>query len=155
MFVKGDRAMKKDINEIDKVLHLDCRMKKNKIKLQLALREWLPPFKKFEKGKVIPLEDIEKVHSILTMKYCISMQWITSVRDEKNNAAYWSVCIREDDSYKFLGTVTAATLYELLAKAVLYMYGCINGMNTGGKFGTDTRVPIIERAVKESAKDDD
>lgn len=101
----------------EQILCMDCRKESNRIKLQKALH-MIPQFKK-EKGDV-PISLFEKMMYVVTTKYAVTVQWISYILQE--DQIYWSVSIRNDVDYSYMQTITAVTIYELLAKVSIYLY---------------------------------
>lgn len=101
----------------EQILCMDCRKESNRAKLQKALH-MIPQFKK-EKGDV-PISLFEKMMYVVTTKYAVTVQWISYILQE--DQVYWSVSIRNDVDYSYMETITAVTIYELLAKVSIFLY---------------------------------
>lgn len=130
---------------IEKALYVDYRKKENKEMLQKVLHE-IPQYKKCVGD--VPQELFEKMINIITGKYAITIQWISHVKG--NDIVYWSSSIREDVLYEYRGTITAATMYELLAKIAL----CLFAMTKGYKGGLTTREKLALEKEREKQKHD-
>lgn len=106
--------------DIEELLVLDTRKEEDMYKVQYFLKK-LKPFRKYENAeKDIPIEKLEKMIEMLSRKYSISIQYITPsiLKDEM---LWWSASIRKDTNFEWLGTIYGCNIYEIFAKAVLFM----------------------------------
>ena len=107
------------------LLNLDCREEKSKRIIQKALKI-IKPLAKYSDEQIIPLEKIEKAINIMTNKYAMCIQWITPSKCEEKYMLY-SLSIKNDDDYSWVGTVYGVTIYEVFAKCAILMYATIKG----------------------------
>lgn len=103
---------------ISEVMNLDYRIKKNKIKIQKALRK-LPPLMKFPEGKMIELIDIENALSYMFSKYDFTIQWISCNSTPEDDLKY---TISLKTGLEYIDTIYAIEIYELFAKASILIY---------------------------------
>lgn len=128
---------------LEKITYLDCRKRENVIAIQKALRQ-IKPLAKYPTGKMIPLDKVEHIITVLTSKYCICTQWLHHTVDYKTKSVYWSASIKTDHDHKHLGSINGATIYETIAKTAILMYATTRGTSYKG---SDINIP--ERHVWE------
>ena len=93
--------------------------------IQGVLRKIKPLSKYEDMEEDIPLELVEKVIHTIVSKYHVRIQWITHESRLNIPEVYWSVSIKTDDTHKWLGSIQAATMYELLAKTAIKLYSLV------------------------------
>lgn len=134
--------------QIKKIMYLDYKPEQNKVKLQKILHN-IPQFKK-RKGNV-PIEKFEKLIQVITGKYAVTLQWISFTNNTGADDLYWSCSIKEDVKHKYIVTITAICMYELLAKVSIYLYAMLKGWINNGLV---TREDLEIAKLKESEKYD-
>lgn len=102
------------------VINLDCREEENWGILQKYLKK-IKPLSKYKDIEDVPIYKIEKVITILLKKYNIRIRDI--VPDVwSGDIPIWRCAIIYDKTLRQLVTVYGLSLYEVLAKAAIYMY---------------------------------
>lgn len=113
----------------EQILLLDCRKEGNKEKLNKCLQKVI----KQNKEGTIPIEVLEKtIHDLcLEHHYRLQQIWIHIDNEDKRFMFYTLGVVREEgNERKWLGDITAVTLWETIAKAIIKIYADIK---TGGK----------------------
>lgn len=93
--------------------------------IQKVLRKIKPLSKYEDMEEDIPLELVEKVIHAIVSKYHVRIQWITHESRLSIPEVYWSISVKTDDTHKWLGSIQAATMYELLAKTAIKLYSLV------------------------------
>lgn len=103
------------------ILNLDCRYETNCQTIQKVLQK-IKPLQGHE-GTDVPLPLIEKLITLLSKKYAMSIKdFVPDVRSN-SKGMIWRATIMNDTDFKTLQTVHGLSLYEVFAKTAIYMYG--------------------------------
>lgn len=90
--------------------------------IQKVLRKIKPLSKYEDMEEDIPLELVERVIHTIVSKYHVGVQWISHESRLSIPEVYWSISIKTTDTHKWLVSIQAATMYELLAKTAIKLY---------------------------------
>lgn len=121
--------------------------------IQKALRKIKPLSKYEDMEEDIPLELVEKVIHTIISKYNVCIQWISHESRLAIPEVYWSVSLKTSDTHKWLGSIQAANMYELLAKVAIKLYVMVKNEELIVK-GKDEERLRKERISKELEKDE-
>ena len=83
----------------------------------------IPPLKKYEDSKKIPIEVLEKLLRKFEEKYDVRLQYIMPTYQKETNSHYYSCSVKTDSTHDWIGTVHGITIYECFVKLVLMCYG--------------------------------
>lgn len=117
---------------VNEVLYADDRKPEQK----KEIRKWLykiPPFKKYraksreEDNKEVPILELERVVTMITRKYAVTLQSIFMTNDEDQDLLYYSASLRSDDGYAHITTVHALNIVELYKKLAIACYALTKG----------------------------
>lgn len=102
------------------ILQLDCREVNNRQVIQKVLRKVKPLADSPEKNVPLPL--IEKLITLLSKKYNMSIrEFVPDVRSN-STGMIWRATITNDTDFQVLQTVHGLSVYEVFAKSAIYMY---------------------------------
>lgn len=106
--------------KLDAILNLDYRLEESQERIQQILYK-IKPLTKYENyGSKVPLEQLEKVMSILCRKYGFMAK--IELLCMPDNVDIYKASIQQLEEYQELGRVYGCCLYELCAKATILMY---------------------------------
>lgn len=104
---------------IDEILGLDTRKAEAMKKLRKILKLKTPFFKNKEAEELI-VEDLEEAIRKMTKKYPVQLSYI--MRNQNEEEEYYSLMIKNFNTGEWVKTVYGQSIFEGLAKAVIYMY---------------------------------
>lgn len=115
--------------------------------IQKVLRK-VGPLSRYSDEERAPIEALEKMITTITKKYAIQPQWITCIYDSDISGVYgnYSCGVKTSDTHTWLGTVMTRSIYELMAKLVIFMYAQVKSGNI---------ILRTEIKRKEARKDED
>lgn len=110
------------------ILNIDCREEEGKQTLNKFLWK-IKPFSKLgiPKGSILKSEDIEKILHGISLKYGYRFWQISPYYEDNKEFIFFKgdVIRIEEEARKWIGTVYGVTMWELLAKALIKIYGDI------------------------------
>ena len=115
----------------DQILLLDGTHDENSKKtIQKVLRK-IGPLSRYSDEEFVPIEALEKMVTVITKKYAIQPQWIACTYDSDISGVYgnYSCGVKTSDTHAWLGTVMTCSIYELMAKLVIFMYAQVKSGN--------------------------
>lgn len=107
--------------KVDKILVLDCRIKENREKVNEALLH-IKPFAKYANKNKIPMEAIENFVEKLCRKYNVKIQYVMFSYLDEECRWYTMSFMSDDGEGNWHGMVNGYTMWELFAKASLYLF---------------------------------
>lgn len=102
------------------ILQLDCREANNRQIIQKVLRKVKPLADSPEKNVPLPL--IEKLITLLSKKYSMSIKEFVPDVHSNSTGMIWRATITNDVNFQVLQTVHGLSVYEVFAKSAIYMY---------------------------------
>lgn len=108
-----------DKEKIMEIIQLDCREPKSVEIIQSELVR-IKPFVKYQEKKV-PIEELEKLISVLSSKYNVHIVYISVDTWSNENLIIWRSAILNDNAFNTT-IIYGASIYEVFAKSALYMY---------------------------------
>lgn len=112
----------------NEVINLDYREKKNKIIIQKVLRK-IKPLSKYPDGSEIPLNDLEKVITIISKKYPLRVRELYPDIWSNDKLIIWKATLMNETTFKVIGSVYGVSIYEVFAKIVIKLYSEIKKGN--------------------------
>lgn len=110
---------------INQVIGLDCREEKNYEIVQKYLKK-IKPLSKYKDIEDVPIYKIEKVIKILSKKYNMRVRDISPDIWSNDEEVIWNITLIDDGNLHICGIIYGLSLYEVLAKAAIYMYDIKN-----------------------------
>lgn len=117
--------------KISQIINLDCTKKENKVILSESLLRL--PFFKNKSVEDITTEDLEIAMNKISMKYPIKLGYIMTHGVGTNDVYHHTFMIKDAETHNHLTTLFALTLFEGMAKTVLYLYAYVKTNFIGGK----------------------
>lgn len=105
------------------ILDLDCSKPENVKELKKALGK-IKPLQKYKANGYL-VEDMQEVLIQIHKRYELEMQYIHFMVVEKYDNFYWSASIRGTKNGEWFGNVYAITIWEMMAKILVYMFSLI------------------------------
>lgn len=108
---------------LEEIMNTTCKDEQGKRKLKKYLVK-LKPLKKYEKTEEaeIPTEVLEKLVHKLISKYMVDIQNINITVCPADNVSYYSSSLIDRRNYRWLGSVHARTINEVMAKIALRLF---------------------------------
>lgn len=114
---------------IEEVLDLDCREKENYETIQRCLKK-IKPLSKYNTLTDVPIDKIEKLINVMTKKYNMYIYAIILDMLSNEDKTIWKTSVLVDEDTHLSRYVFGVSLYEVLAKAAIYMYSIRNKVGT-------------------------
>lgn len=108
-----------DKEKIMEIIQLDCRQRQNVEIIQSELVK-IKPLAKYQ-GEKVPIEELEKLVSVLSNKYNVHLVYISVDTWSNENLIIWRSSVLNDNVFKPI-IIYGASIYEVFAKSALYMY---------------------------------
>lgn len=116
----------------EEILLLDCRKKENKHKLNKYLWQVKPVTKlNVTKGSSLEVSDLEYIVHGLCEHYPYKIQQIWEYREDNKFKFYHVGIMRITDTNEWLGDVNGVTLWEIMAKTIIKIYGDLKERKRG------------------------
>ena len=111
----------------EEILNIDCRKKGGREKVESFLMKIKPLKKRVKGGEEITHEVLETVLHGISVKYGYSVKQIAPYYEDGKNFVFFKgdVMKREADINIWKGTVYGVTMWELIAKTIIKIYGCV------------------------------
>lgn len=109
----------------NQIMELDCREEKNCRIIQKVLKQIKPLSK--EVG-IIPLGKIEKLITVLSKRYNVHVRDFVPDVWSNSNESIWRATIIDDNDLRIIKLVYGLSVYEVFAKAAIYMYSVREGV---------------------------
>lgn len=107
---------------IKEIINLDYRVEENREKIQRALRK-IKPLSNYPEGEEISLEKVEKLVWKLSLRYKMRIRSIMPDLWASDKSIIWvAYIVNEEDLTDYGVRICGITMYEVLAKAALFMY---------------------------------
>ena len=108
--------------KMSEILQLDCRIDSNAETVQQILGK-IKPFKKYnEKGKKVPLKQLEKAIKQFGKKTDIIVHSLVPDIYSNDSLVIWRCEIINTTNLSKIATVYGCSLYEVMAKATIILY---------------------------------
>ena len=111
----------------EEILNIDCREEHGREKIESFLLKIKPLRKRVKEEGEITLEVLESVLHGLSIRYGYAVMQIAPYYEEKKRFVFFKgeVMKREENTNIWKGTVYGITLWELTAKMIIKIYGCV------------------------------
>lgn len=120
--------------KVREIIELDYRYEENREIIQDKLK-LMKPFSKYSDEEQVPMDIIEKFIGVAVRKYDLFVRDIKMACIKTNKENLYSMHVYEESSLKPICTVYGCELYELMAKAAIYMYALIKSEKVGKRDG--------------------
>lgn len=117
--------------KVSQLIGLDCAKKENKKVLYESLLKL--PFFKDKEVEDITADDLENAINKISKKYPVKLGYILSHGIDVVDIPHHSFMLKTSNTHEHLTTIFALTLYEGLAKTVLYLFAYVKNNYGGGK----------------------
>lgn len=104
---------------VNQVLQLDCREEENWDIIQEELKK-IKPLSKCQGN--VPFEKIEKLITVISKKYDMSIKEFTPDVWSNSNGTIWRAIIINNKNLKVIEKVYGLSVYEVFAKSAIWMY---------------------------------
>ena len=111
----------------NEILQLDCRDPSNRQIIQKVLRQ-VKKLADSPEGD-IPLPMIEKLITLLSKKYAMSIKEFAPDVHSNGTDTIWSATIVSNDKFEILNAVYGLSVYEVFTKCAIYMFSIRNKVN--------------------------
>lgn len=115
------------------ILELDYSQSENKKIIQKALKK-IKPFSKYE-DEDVKMCKIEKFIGVAVKKYDLCVRDISFAGITIDNKCIYSLHLINESKLQYFDTVYGCELYELIAKAAIYIYSLIKEEKVGKRNG--------------------
>lgn len=105
----------------NQILQLDCREEQNREIIQKVLKE-IGPLSKYSEEEQVPFEKVEKLVTVLSKRYNIRVRDFVPDVWSNNNESIWRATVINDTNLQTIKLVYGLSVYEVFAKAAIYMY---------------------------------
>ena len=102
------------------IVNLDYRLEENRQTIQKALQKIVPL--KGDTNADVQLQVIEKLITLLSKKYAMSIKHFMPDVHSNSKWTIWYATVINDTNFEILRNVHGLSLYEVFAKAAIYMY---------------------------------
>lgn len=116
--------------KVSEILELDYRYKENREMIQDKLKS-MKPFSKYSDEEQVPVNKIEKFIGVAIRKYDLYVRDISFACIKTNEENLYNMHILKESDLTMIGIIYGCELYEIMAKAAIYIYALIKSEKVG------------------------